>query len=114
MGELRWKLIETYERPKYAGHTDLVLLGWDSGHPDGVVMFFGVGWLDDLSQKGKWVDCSDRKAWPEQPTHWLVSLRGAFEQDFRQIYKDQLEDLQREILQMPPRPDLLPQAEAKP
>jgi hypothetical protein len=86
LDDLRWKLIDTYKRPEYAGYTDLVLLGWDSGHPEGVIMFFGVGWCDAFN--GTWIDCSDKKPWPNPPTHWLVSLRGTFEQDFRDIYSN--------------------------
>lgn len=86
---MRWKLIETYERTAYAGYTDLVLLGWDSGHPDGKIMFFGVGWLDQFS--GRWTDAGDRKPWGEHtgPTHWLCSLRGAFEQDYRPMFQSE-------------------------
>ena len=85
MTDLRWKLIETYQRPPYAGYDDVVLLGWDMSQ-DGTVMHFGVGWLGELSHKGQWVDCSDKKPWPLQPTHWLCSLRHKFQQDFRDVY----------------------------
>ena len=81
MTDLRWKRTDTYVRPEYAGYTDIVLLAW-SRHPDGETLtHFGCGWLDQFSSK--WTDCSDKKPWPEQPTHWLCSLRGTFPQDNR-------------------------------
>lgn len=88
MTDLRWKLIETYERPRYAGYTDLVLLGWDMGDPNGVVMFFAVGWKDQFQDR--WIDSSDKKPWPDnsKPTHWLCSLRKTFPQDYRTAYAD--------------------------
>ena len=82
MSDLRWKLIDTYERPAYAGFTDIVLLGWDNGDPDRRVMFFGIGWKDEAN--GVWIDNADRKPWQANPpSHWLCSLRGTFQQDNR-------------------------------
>lgn len=50
--------------------TDLVLVGWfrmaAGGYPAGIQRC-GVGWLNP---GGLWTDTSDKRVWPNQPTHF--------------------------------------------
>ena len=72
---LNWKPLSEYISPPYACYDPLVLLGWESLNAEGSngaggMLTFGVGWLDGRS--GKWIDVSDKRAWPWQPTHFAL------------------------------------------
>ena len=70
----KWKPISEYVDPPYRGSTPIVLLGWHSfaggGYPAGV-WHYGVGWKESFGG-GRWVDASDKKPWPNGPTHFAL------------------------------------------
>jgi len=73
MGPIEWKPIAEYTPSPNVAVTDLVLLGWYQEDPYASGMIAcGVGWLD---RSGKWIDSSDKKAWPHDPTHFACSCR---------------------------------------
>jgi len=72
---VEWRPISEYIEPEGAVTTTLVLLGWYNeaagGMPAGMIAC-GVGWL---GYGGKWIDSSDKKAWPHQPSHFACRCR---------------------------------------